>query len=103
MRESGHITHVDSPYIVPRGSKSDGGDMNMQRQSARLVPACVLPGAQFIPLAHFKQKNKTNEPRHHLINSVLLSSKIWHHVVLTVHLINANGSSTNEMCALAIN
>lgn len=75
MREPGHITHVDSPYIVPRGDKSALGDMNMQWQSVWLVLACMLPDAQFIPLPHSKQKNKTNEPQHYLITSVLLSTK----------------------------
>lgn len=75
MRELGHITHIDSPYIVPRGDKSALGDMNMQWQSVWLVPACMAPDAQFIPLPHFEQKNKTNEPQQHLINTVLLSTK----------------------------
>lgn len=75
MREPGHITHVDSPYIVPRGDKSALGDMNMQWQSVWLVLACMPPDAQFIPLPHSKQKNKTNEPQHYLIKSFLLSTK----------------------------
>lgn len=69
MREPGHITHVDSPYIVPRSDKSALGDMNMQWQSGWLVPACMAPDAQFIPLLRSEQKNKTNEPRHCLITS----------------------------------
>lgn len=75
MREPGHITHVDSPYIVPRGDKSAPGDMNMQWQSVWLLLARMHTDAQFIPLPHSKQKNKTNEPQHRLINSILLSTK----------------------------
>ena len=54
MREPGHITHVDSPYIVPRGDKSAAGDMNMQWQSVWLVLACMPPDAQFIPSPPFQ-------------------------------------------------
>lgn len=75
MRELGHITHVDSPYIVPRGDKSAPGDMNMQWQSVWLVLACMLHDAQFSPLPHSKQQNKTNEAQHDLINTILLSTK----------------------------
>lgn len=74
MREPGHITHIDSPYIVPSGDKSALGDMNMQWQSVWLVLACVPPDARFIPLLHSKQKNKSNEPQHYLIKSFVLSA-----------------------------
>lgn len=72
MREPGHITHTDSPNVVPKGNKSTGRYMNMQWQSVWLVLACAPPDAHFIPLSHYKQKNKTNEPRRYLIKSLLL-------------------------------
>lgn len=90
MRERGHITHVDSPYIVPRSDKSALGDMNMQRQLVWLVLACVQPPSRplslpsctvYPPTSHqpmmprSKQKNKPNEPQHHVIKRVLLSTK----------------------------